>query len=397
MDAPLKGLKVVELARSLTGPWIGQTLADLGADVVKIESPKGDETRGWGPPFIEHNGERTASYFHVCNRGKRSVVTDFGTEEGQVLVRRLTEEADVLIENFRVRGLERYGLDYQSLKKLNPRLVYCSVTGFGQDGPYALRTAYEYAIEGMSGIMAVTGDTDGRPLKTGVAFGSITTALYAVIGIQAALQQREITGLGQHIDMALMDCMVASMCNQAMNYFVTGGSPARLGNVHPHIAPYEVYAVADGEIIIACGNDEQFGNLANLLGKPELPADDRFAHNEGRVANRLALNEIIGPPITTWRRDDLIAALADAGVSAGPINSVAEALEDPQIRHRGLRIDTDGIPGLRTPITFSANALQIGRPAPGLGEHTEEVLAELGLLPDDLDEADAQTISDEVG
>ncbi|SJZ96053.1 CaiB/BaiF CoA transferase family protein [Consotaella salsifontis] len=379
MNAPLKGLKVVELARSLTGPWIGQTLADLGADVVKVESPRGDETRGWGPPFIEHEGERTAAYFHACNRGKRAVVADFGTEEGQALVKGLAAQADILIENFKVRGLERYGLDYHSVRKINPRLVYCSVTGFGQDGPYADRTAYEYTLEGLSGMMDVAGDPAGPPQKMGVAFGSIITGLYGVIAIQAALRQREATGHGQHIDLALLDCMTAVLTNQAMNYFATGATPSRTGNAHPNVAPYEVYSVSDGQVIIACGNDEQFVNLVNLLGKTDLAADPRFHRNEDRVVNRASLNEIIGPALAAWKRDDLIAALAAAGVSAGPIHTVAEAFADPQVVHRGIRIESDGVPGLRTPLTFSDASLALGRPAPRLGEHTEEVMAELGI------------------
>ena len=266
MNKPLEGVRVVELARILAGPWIGQTLADLGAEVIKVESPEGDDTRTWGPPYIETEGERAAAYYHACNRGKRSVVADFTTPEGQKLVRRLAETSDVLIENFKVGGLAKYGLDYAALNAVNPRLIYCSVTGFGQTGPYAQRAGYDFMIQGMAGIMDLTGDPQGEPQKMGVAFADIFTGVYGVVAIQAALLQRARTGLGQHIDMALLDCMSGVLANQAMNYLASGVAPTRLGNSHPNIAPYQTFAVADGHIIIAVGNDQQFLRLCGVLG-----------------------------------------------------------------------------------------------------------------------------------
>jgi crotonobetainyl-CoA:carnitine CoA-transferase CaiB-like acyl-CoA transferase len=379
-EAPLAGLRVVELARILAGPWIGQTLADLGADVIKVESPEGDDTRRWGPPFIEHGGERTAAYFHACNRGKRSVVADFSTEEGASLVRRLAAQADVLIENFKLGGLAKYGLDYQSLAAINPRLVYCSITGFGHTGPYAPRAGYDFMIQGMGGIMDLTGDPAGEPQKIGVAFADIFTGLYGVVAIQAALSAREKTGLGQQVDMALFDAMAGVLANQAMNYLATGIAPTRLGNAHPNIAPYQTFPVADGHFILAVGNDGQFARFASIVGAPEWAADPRFLTNATRVANRADLTAAITERTLLWQRDALLAALETAGVPAGPINTVADVFADPQIIARGMRIDPDGVPGVRSPISLSASPLALGRRAPRLGEHGEEVLAELAAL-----------------
>ncbi|MBC6718478.1 CoA transferase [Aurantimonas sp. DM33-3] len=367
--APHAGLRVLELARILAGPWIGQTLADLGADVIKVESPAGDDTRGWGPPFVERDGERTAAYFHACNRGKRSVVADFGTEEGRELVRSLAAEADVLIENFKVGGLAKFGLDYESLKAINPRLVYCSVTGFGQDGPYAGRAGYDFMIQGMGGIMSLTGDPAGEPQKIGVAFADIFTGLYGTIAIQAALADRERTGRGQYVDMALYDCMAGVLANQALNFFATGAAPSRLGNAHPNIVPYQVFPVADGHLIIACGNDRQFARLCAVLDLPQLSADPLYATNEARVANREALTPILAGAIAAWRRDDLLAALEPVGVPSGPINDVADVFADPQIVHRGMQIAPGGMAGVRSPITYGDAELSLERPAPKLGEH----------------------------
>jgi crotonobetainyl-CoA:carnitine CoA-transferase CaiB-like acyl-CoA transferase len=375
-DAPLKGLKVVELARILAGPWIGQTLADLGADVIKVESPEGDDTRRWGPPFIDDGDDRSAAYFHACNRGKRSVVADFATEAGRESVRALAAEADVLIENFKVGGLSKYGLDYPSLQVLNPRLIYCSITGFGQTGPYAWRAGYDFMIQGMGGIMDLTGDPDGEPQKIGVAFADIFTALYSVVAIQAALLQREQTGQGQQIDMALFDCMTGVLANQALNYLASGTPPTRMGNAHPNIAPYQTFAVADGHVIVAVGNDGQFARFCNVLGL-DLAARPAFATNAARVENRESLVSALTAAIRAWFRDPLLAALAQAGVPAGPINSVADVFADPQFQHRGMRIDSDGIPGVRTPILMSGADLAHGRRSPRLGEHTAEVLGEL--------------------
>ena len=375
-DAPLKGLKVVELARILAGPWTGQTLADLGADVVKVESPEGDDTRRWGPPFIDDAGELSAAYFHACNRGKRSVVADFGTEEGRGVVRGLAAEADVLIENFKVGGLAKYGLDYDSLRSINPRLIYCSITGFGQTGPYAWRAGYDFMIQGMSGIMDLTGDPAGEPQKIGVAFADIFTALYSVVAIEAALLQRERTGLGQQVDMALFDCMTGVLANQALNFLASGTIPRRMGNAHPNIAPYQTFPVADGHVIAAVGNDAQFGRFCAVLGL-DLAGRADFATNAQRVHNREALTAVVVAATRAWTRDPLLAALAEAGVPAGPINSVADVFADPQFQARGMRIDNDGIPGVRTPIRMSGADLAHERRAPRLGEHTDAIVEDL--------------------
>jgi crotonobetainyl-CoA:carnitine CoA-transferase CaiB-like acyl-CoA transferase len=361
--APLAGLKVLELARILAGPWIGQTLADLGAEVLKVESPEGDDTRRWGPPFIGED----AAYFHATNRGKDSVVIDFATPEGQAEIRRLAAESDVLIENFKVGGLAKYGLDYPSLAAINPRLIYCSITGFGQDGPYANRAGYDFIIQGMGGIMDLTGSPDGEPQKIGVAFADIMTGLYGVIAIQAALMLREKTGRGQQIDMALFDVMVGVLANQGMNYLASGKSPTRLGNAHPNIAPYEAFPTKDGWFILAVGNDGQFRRFCQVVG---LDADDpRFKTNPDRVAYRAALSPMIAASTRHWERDALLARLQEAQVPAGPINSVAQAFADPQIKHRQMAISMPGgIPGIRTPIKFSDADLVLDKPAPKLGK-----------------------------
>ena len=368
-QAPLTGLKVVELARILAGPWAGQVLADLGAEVIKVEAPQGDDTRRWGPPWIEVEGDRSAAYFHACNRGKKSVTADFRTPEGLELTRSLIKGADVVIENFKVGGLARYGLDYDSLKADNPALVYCSITGFGQDGPYASRAGYDFLIQGMSGIMDLTGDPDGQPQKIGVAFTDIFTGLYSVIAIQAALAARERTGRGQHIDMALMDCATGVLANQAMNFLATGEAPRRLGNAHPNIAPYQVFSASDGDLILAVGNDGQFARACGVLGLPELAGDPRFATNGARVANRAALTGALGTAFAAWGRDAVLAVLEAATVPAGPINRVDQVFDDPQVIARGLRIDPDGVPGLRSPMRFSDSPLVLDRRAPRLGEH----------------------------
>lgn len=372
-NTPLAGLKVIELARILAGPWGGQTLSDLGADVIKVESPEGDDTRTWGPPFIEVEGERSAAYFHACNRGKQSIIADFRTDEGRALVRKLVADADVVIENFKLGGLDKYGLDYESLKAINPRLIYCSITGFGHTGPYAERAGYDFMIQGMGGIMDLTGEPDGQPQKIGVAFADIFTGLYSVIAIQSALIMRERTGRGQHIDMALFDCMIAVLANQGMNYLASGISPKRMGNAHPNIAPYQTLPVSDGYFIIACGNDGQFAKLTALLGIGELASDSRFVTNSLRVANRDALTALLEERTKQWLRDDLLSALAKAGVPAGPINTVEDVFSDPQFIARQMRIDPDGVPGLRTPIRFSDAELKLDRRSPKLGEHSDNL------------------------
>src|SRR5581483_5517278 len=384
VTAPLAGVKVVELARILAGPWAGQLLADFGADVVKVESPAGDDTRGWGPPFVRYaDGGADAAYFHSCNRGKRSVAVDFGKPEGRDIVVRLAASADVLIENFRVGGLARHGLDHASLKAVNPRLVYCSITGFGQTGPYAELPGYDFLVQAMGGIMALTGDPAGEPQKVGVAFADIFSGLYAVIAIQAALAARAETGQGQWIDMALFDVQVSVLANQAMNYLVSGVAPSRLGNAHPNIVPYQVFAAADGNLVIAVGNDGQFRNLVGVLGVREIADDPSFATNEARVGNRAALVAGLSALIAKFKRADLLKRLERARVPAGPINSVAEVFADPQVIDRGMRLNlprpgSDSVPTVRTPILMSDSNLVYGRAPPRLGEHNSEVLAELG-------------------
>ena len=373
MTAPLAGIRVIELARILAGPWAGQALADLGADVIKVEAPEGDDTRRWGPPFIAHDGEQAAAYFHATNRGKRSVVCDFRTPEGQAMVRALVADADVVIENFKVGGLAKYGLDYASLHALNPALIYCSITGFGQTGPYAHQPGYDFIIQGMAGLMSITGEAEGQPQKVGVAVVDIFTGVYASTAILAALHQRASTGQGQQIDMSLLDVATSIMANQAMNYLATGVAPAKMGNAHPNLVPYAVFDCADGWIIIATGNDGQYQRLCNLLGQPQL-AGAPYLTNADRVANREALTKELTAATRLRRKADLLTACAAAGVPAGPINDLAEVFADPQVVHRGLRLDLGGVPGLRSPFTFSDADLTLDRPAPTLGEHQDEVL-----------------------
>ena len=374
MPAPLAGLKVIELARILAGPWAGQTLADLGADVIKVEAPEGDDTRRWGPPFIDRDGDRSAAYFHATNRGKRSITCDFRTPEGQEVVHKLIADADVVIENFKVGGLAKYGLDWPSLQAVNPRLIYCSITGFGQTGPYAHRAGYDFIIQGMAGLMSVTGEADGQPQKVGVAVTDVFTGVYAATAILAALIQRWVTGKGQQIDMALMDVATAIMANQNMNYLATGTAPAKMGNAHPNLAPYAVFDCADGWIILATGNDGQYRKLCSILGLGALAEAPDYLTNADRIRNRVALTEAITAATMRWRKADLLQACEDQGVPAGPINNLAEVFADPQVIARKLRLDLDGVPGVRSPFTFSEAELALDRPAPKLGEHQTEVL-----------------------
>lgn len=372
-DAPLAGLKVVELARILAGPWLGQTLADLGAEVIKVESPDGDDTRHWGPPFIERplpdgGTETVAAYFHAANRGKTSITCDFGDADDLARIKALIAEADVVIENFKVGGLKKYGLDYETVSRDNPGLVYASITGFGQDGPRATQPGYDFLIQGMCGIMDLTGDPEGEPQKVGVAWIDVFTGLYGVIGVQAALAERARSGRGQQVDLALFDCGIGVLANQAMNHLLGGLSPTRLGNAHPNIVPYQVFPAADGHLIIACGNDRQFVRLCEVLGLHDLGQDPSFATNRGRVAGRDTLIARLSAATQTHPRADLIAALDAAGIPAGPINTVAEALGDPQVDAREMRITPEGIAGLRTPIRFSRSPLSLERAAPVLGQ-----------------------------
>lgn len=366
-EPPLRGLKVVELARILAGPWIGQTLADLGATVVKLESPEGDDTRRWGPPFIQRPGEpASAAYFHAANRGKTSVVCDLDDPGDLARAKALIGEADVLVENFKVGGLARFGLDHASVAAWHPRLVYASVTGFGQDGPRSGQAGYDVLIQGLCGIMDLTGDPAGEPQKVGVAWIDIFTGLYGVIGIQAALAERARSGLGQRVDLSLLDTGVAVLANQAMNA-LAGAPPRRMGNAHPNIVPYQVFPAADGHLIVACGNDRQFAALAGVLGLDGLVDNPAYATNPARVENREALTALLAGRTALRPRGELIVALEAAGVPGGPINTVAEALEDGQVAARGMRIAPGGVPGLRTPLVFSRSALATDLPAPALG------------------------------
>ncbi|MFC3164503.1 CaiB/BaiF CoA transferase family protein [Ciceribacter thiooxidans] len=382
---PLAGIRVIELARVLAGPWAGQMLADMGADVIKVENPEGgDDTRAWGPPFVEgKDGENlSAAYYHSTNRNKRSIAVDLKSEEGRDIVRRLVATADVVIENFKLGGLEKYGLDYESLKAINPKLVYCSITGFGQNGPYANFAGYDYIVQGMSGFMSITGEPDGQPMKAGVAIADIFTGIYAVTAIQAALIHAMKTGEGQHVDMALLDVMAAVLANQNMNYLVSGKAPVRLGNAHPNISPYEVVPTADGHLILAVGNDGQFKRLCTILGIAAVADDERFSTNKARVANKAEVRRIVSGETAKWVKRDLLTACESNAVPAGPINSIAEMFDDPQVKARGLRIDLDdvdgnSIPGVRTPIVLSKTPLRYERPSPRIGEHQDEVLAEL--------------------
>ncbi len=373
MAAPLKGIKVVELARILAGPWAGQLLGDLGAEVIKVESEQGDDTRAWGPPFIERDNDVSAAYFHGCNRGKKSITVDLSTSKGQERVKKLVKESDILIENFKVGGLKKYGLDYESLKTNNKALIYCSITGFGQDGPYATRAGYDYIIQGMSGLMSITGEPGGPPLKTGVAVTDIFTGIYASTAILAALHQRKETGLGQHIDMSLLDSAVAILANQGMNYLSTGNSPGRMGNFHPNLSPYQVFECSDGHIIIATGNDQQYQRFCDILQCPELGKNPKFVSNAKRVENRHELDEVLSRKTRNWKKAKLLKRCEVTSIPAGPINSLDEVFSDKQIIHRGMKLSLDGIPSIRSPIRFSESELNLDKPSPKLGEHNSVI------------------------
>ena len=387
--APLEGLKVLELARILAGPWVGQVLADLGATVIKVESPEGDDTRKWGPPFIEREGDTSAAYFYSCNRGKLSITADFRNPEDLKHIQTLAAEADVVIENFKVGGLARFGLDYSSLRKANTGVVYCSITGFGQDGPYSSRAGYDYLVQGMCGLMSVTGDPTGEPQKVGVALTDIYTGLYAVIAIQAALAERQTSGRGQLVDMSLLDTGLGTLANQAMNFLATGVSPTRMGNQHPNIVPYQVFPVADGDVIIAAGNDRQYQALCDVLDRADLKSNADFATNSGRVAHREKLVPQLRQSTVQWKKSDLLAALETAMVPASPINSIGEVFDDPQIVARGMQIMPEAVPGVRSPIKFGRSELALDKTAPRKGEHTTFVRnhgwpsAETEFLSDD--------------
>ena len=373
-DAPLAGLKVLELARVLAGPWAGQVLSDLGADVIKVESPEGDGTRLWGPPWVTRTGpdgepRQEAAYYHACNRGKRSIIADFSTEADLARVKALAKDADVVIENFKTGGLAKFGLDYPSLKESNPAMVYCSITGFGQTGPRASEAGYDFVIQGMSGFMSLTGEPEGVPVKMGVSISDLTTGLWAANGIQAALLMRARTGMGQHLDISLLDCSVALLANQATYHFTTGDNPPRMGNTHAQVAPYGVYPVQGGHVILAPANDRLFAKLLDVLSLESLASDDRFATNGGRVANAQALDALIAEATGRWTKSDLLKACNEAGVPAGPINHLDEVFADPQVISRGMRVELGGMAGVRSPFVFSDAELALDAPSPMLGEH----------------------------
>jgi len=391
MTAPLNRLRVLDMSRILAGPWAAQTLADLGAEVIKIERPgSGDDTRSWGPPFLtDTDGNETseAAYFQSANRGKKSVTVDLTKPEGQDIIRALAAKSDILLENYKVGGLARHGLGYDDLKTVNPGLVYCSITGFGQTGPYASRAGYDFLIQAMGGMMSVTGEADGRPgggpQKTGVALTDILTGLYTTIAALAAISLRDVTGTGQHIDMALLDVTAASMANQALNFLVSGTAPGRMGNAHPNIVPYQSFATADHHVIVAVGNDRQFTRFCDVGGRPELATDPRYADNAGRVRNRDELVPILEDMMRSRPRADWLAGLEAVGVPCGPINDLEQLFDDPQIQSRERRIElphplAGTVPNVANPIHFSDADLAYTHAAPLLGQHTDEVLG--GLL-----------------
>lgn len=399
MPTALSHIRVLDLSRVLAGPWAGQILGDLGAEVIKVERPvSGDDTRHWGPPFLKDaQGENTAeaAYYLSANRNKQSLTLDFTRPEGQRIVRELVAHCDVLLENFKVGGLAAYGLDYQSLKVINPRLVYCSITGFGQDGPYAQRAGYDFMIQGLGGLMSLTGRSDAEegagPMKVGVALTDILTGLYATVGVLAALNHREQSGVGQHVDTALLDVQVACLGNQALNYLTTGVAPKRMGNAHPNIVPYQDFPTADGDIILTVGNDGQFRKFAEVAEHPEWADDLRFASNKARVAHRAELIPLIRQATVFRTTAAWLAALEQAGVPCGPVNDLAQVFADPQVRHRGLRVDmphplAGTVAQVASPIRLSETPVAYRRAPPLLGEHSEALL--VGLLGLDREQVD---------
>ncbi|MGO2241914.1 MAG: CaiB/BaiF CoA transferase family protein [Halomonas sp.] len=390
---PLAGVKVLDISRVLAGPWCGQMLADMGADVIKVERPgSGDDTRHWGPPWL--SGTEESAYYLCANRGKRSVTVDMAKPEGQAVIQQLVAQSDVLIENFKVGGLKRYRLDYASLQALNPKLIYCSITGFGQESPYAHRAGYDFMIQAMGGIMSVTGKPDnepgGGPVKSGVAFTDIFTGLYAANAVLAALYQRRDSGVGCHIDMALMDVQVGVLANQALNYLTSGNVPQRLGNAHPNIVPYQAFATQDGHMIMAVGNDEQFKRFCTVLSLPSLANDPRFATNGARVNNRAILVPQLEAALSQRSTDHWLAAFEAVGVPCGPINTLDRVFDDPHVKARGLKqtlphTQAGHVDLVANPIRFNGKPMSATTAPPHLGEHTENVLDELGITPEQLE------------
>jgi crotonobetainyl-CoA:carnitine CoA-transferase CaiB-like acyl-CoA transferase len=383
LSKPLTSLRVLELARILAGPWVGQTLADLGADVVKVESPGGDDTRQWGPPFVEGaDGEHlSAAYFHACNRGKRSIVADFGKPDDLAMVKKLALHADVVVENFKVGGLKKYGLDAESLLKANPRLIYASITGFGQTGPYAERAGYDFMIQGMAGAMSVTGEPGGQPQKAGYATADIFTGMYTSVAILAALRQRDTTGVGTTIDCALFEAQTAVLGNQAMNYLVSGTVPTRMGNAHPNIVPYAVYPASDGHIILATGNDRQFRDAMLAIDASDIANNPAYASNAGRIALREEISAKIAAITDKLPRDIMLQRFEVAKVPAGPINTIADVFEDPQAVARGIKVELPAphakggsIPTVRGPIVLDGKPQVADRPSPMLDGDRDSVL-----------------------
>jgi len=388
---PLEGIKVLDLSRVLAGPWCNPIAADLGAEVIKVERPgSGDDTRHWGPPWRGEGNSRVAAYFLSCNRGKKSAAIDFAQEEGAALVRELANDADVVVENFKVGGLKKFGLDAASLRAAHPSIVYASITGFGQDGPYAERAGYDYIIQGMGGLMSITGQPDGEPgggpMRVGVAVVDLFTGMYTATAILAALYRREKTGEGAHVDMALFDTQLAMLANQASNALVSGNDPPRQGNTHPNIVPYQPFEAADQPIIIAIGNDRQFARLAEICGHPEWTRDERFASNAARVANRSEIVRLIADRIREKSAAEWLAELELAGIPAGPINRISQALADVQAQHRQMVRSIAGVPQVGSPLRFDGERADSDLPPPALGEHTWEILGRLGLSEADFDE-----------
>ena len=388
MSGPLKNISVLDLSRVLAGPWASQILADMGANVIKVEKPgSGDDTRSWGPPYLKDaDGNETseAAYYLSTNRGKRSICVDITKPEGQKIIKQLSKQADIVIENFKVGGLKKYGLDYDGLAKENAGLIYCSITGFGQTGPRADEAGYDFIIQGLGGLMSFTGTQEAGPIKTGVAVADLTAGMYAVIAILGALHHRDKTGEGQYIDMAMLDVQAGWLANQGMNYLIGGFQPKRLGNAHPNIVPYQAFDLKDGHLIITVGNDRQFARLASVIGKPELAGDEKFKTNAARVKNREELIPILQQALKAKSRNEWIKLLYRQKIPAGPINELKDVYADPQIKHRNMVFDLPHakggtVPQVATPIKYSKTNLEYERAPPLLGQHTIEVLEQLGL------------------